>query len=85
MTRTYTLTIEAQDLTQDVTLHLIGDVDGNGKVNIGDVAKINAHIKGTSLLTDPYALECANINGGKLNIGDSAALYGHIRGTKKLY
>ena len=81
----YTITIEEQDLTQDVTLHLIGDIDGNGKVNIGDVAKINAHIKGTSLLTDPYALECANINGGKLNIGDSAALYSHIRGTKKLY
>lgn len=85
VTRSYTLTIAHTDLTCDVALHLIGDVDGNGKVNIGDVAKVNAHVKGSSLLTDPYWLECANVNGGKLNIGDSATLYAHIRGTKKLY
>lgn len=85
VTRTYTITVVDKDLTQEVKLHLIGDVDGNGKVNIGDVAKINAHIKGTALLTDAYMLECANVNGGKLNIGDSASLYSHIRGTKKLY
>ena len=85
VTRSYTITVENRDLTQAVILHLIGDVDGNGKVNIGDVAKINAHIKGTALLTDPYTLECANVNAGKLNVGDSATLYGHIRGTKKLY
>lgn len=82
-TCTIILTDQAQHL--DITLHLIGDVDGNGKVNIGDVAKINAHIKNTAALTDPYMLECANVNGGKLNMGDSASLYAHIRGTKKLY
>ena len=85
VTRTYTLTVADQPLTQDVTIHLIGDIDGNGKVNIGDVAKLNGHIKGTAPLTDEYILECANVNGGKLNIGDTASLYGHIRGTKKLY
>ena len=72
-------------MTQDVTIHLLGDIDGNGKVNIGDVAKLNAHIKGSALLTDAYALECANVNGGKLNMGDTAGLYAHVRGTKKLY
>jgi hypothetical protein len=85
VTRSYTLTVAHTELTCDVTLHLIGDVDGNGKVNIGDVAKVNAHVRGSALLTDPYWLECANVNGGKLNIGDSASLYAHIRGTKKLY
>ena len=70
---------------EEESQYLLGDVDGNGKVNIGDVAKVNAHVKGASLLTDPYWLECANVNGGKLNIGDSASLYAHIRGTKKLY
>ena len=85
VTRSYTLTVGNTDLSCNITLHLIGDVDGNGKVNIGDVAKINAHVKGSALLTDPYWLECANVNGGKLNIGDSASLYAHIRGTKKLY
>ena len=85
VTRTYTVTVDSEDLMQNITLHLIGDVDGNGKVNIGDVAKINAHIKGTATLTDDYALSCANVNGGSLNIGDAASLYSHIRGTKKLY
>ena len=84
-TRTYTLTVADQPLTQDVTIHLLGDIDGNGKVNIGDVAKLTAHIKGTALLTDDYILDCANVNGGKLNMGDTASLYAHIRGTKKLY
>jgi hypothetical protein len=84
VTRTYTITVSDEPLTQEVTLHLIGDIDGNGKVNIGDVAKLNAHIKGTSLLTG-YGLDCANVNGGKLNMGDTASLYAHIRGTKPLY
>lgn len=85
VTRTYSVTITDQPMSLDLTIHLIGDIDGNGKVNIGDVAKLNSHIKGTSLLTEEYALECANVNGGKLNIGDTASLYSHIRGTKKLY
>ena len=85
VTRSYTLTVGNTDLSCNITLHLIGAVDGNGKVNIGDVAKINAHVKGSALLTDPYWLECANVNGGKLNMGDVSTLYAHIKGTKKLY
>lgn len=85
VTRTYSFTVTHLDVIGNIALHLIGDVDGNGKINIGDVARINAHIKGSALLTDSYVLECANVNGGKLNIGDAASLYAHIRGTKKLY
>ena len=85
VTRTYTITVEAEAVTQDVKIHLIGDIDGNGKVNTGDVAKLNGHLKGSNKLTDEYQLLCANINGGSLNMGDTAALYGHIKGTKKLY
>ena len=83
--REYTITVADEDLTQDVKIHLIGDIDGNGKVNTGDVAKLNAHLKGTNKLTDEYQIKCANVNGGSLNMGDTAALYGHIKGTKKLY
>jgi hypothetical protein len=75
----------AEDLAQDVKIHLIGDIDGNGKVNVGDVSKLNSHLKGTNKLTDEYQINCANVNGGSLNMGDTAALYGHIKGTKKLY
>ncbi len=81
--REYTVTVEA-DLTQDAKIHLIGDIDGNGKINVGDVSKLNGHIKGNAL-TDEYWILCANVNGGKLNMGDVSVLYAHIKGTKKLY
>ena len=83
VTREYTITVEA-DLTQDVKIHLVGDVDGNGKINVGDVSKINSHIK-SGTLTDEYMILCANVNGGKLNMGDVSSIYAHIKGTKKLY
>ena len=83
VTREYTVTVDA-DLTQDVKIHMVGDVDGNGKINVGDVSKINSHIKSGSL-TDEYMILCANVNGGKLNMGDVSTLYAHIKGTKKLY
>ena len=84
VTREYEVTVEA-DLTQDVKIHLIGDIDGNGKINTGDVAKLNAHLKGSSKITDEYMLLCANVNGGSLNMGDTASVYAHIKGTKKLF
>ena len=83
VTREYTVTVDA-DLTQDVKIHLVGDVDGNSKINVGDVSKINSHIK-SGTLTDEYMILCANVNGGKLNMGDVSTLYAHIKGTKKLY
>ena len=85
VTREYTVTVGEEDLTQDVKIHLIGDIDGNGKINVGDVSKLNGHIKGSSPLTDEYMILCANVNGGKLNMGDVSVLYAHIKGTKKLY
>ena len=83
--RTYTVTVDKDDVVLDVKLHLIGDIDGNGKINVGDVAKVIGHIKNTAPLTDEYQLLCANVNGGSLNMGDTASLYAHIKGTKTLY
>jgi len=85
VTREYTVTVGEEDLTQDVKIHLVGDIDGNGKVNVGDVSKLNSHLKGTNKLTDEYMILCANVNGGSLNMGDTATLYSHIKGTKPLY
>ena len=85
VTRTYTLTVSAGDLTQDVKIHLIGDIDGSGRVNMGDVIKLNAHVKGLTPITDEYELLCANINGGKINTGDVSMLYAHVKGSVLLY
>lgn len=86
VTRQYTVTVEAEALTMDVKIHLIGDITGDGNVNIGDVAKLYAHIKGTSVLTDENIADLCDITGdGNVNIGDVAKLYAHIKGTSKLY
>ena len=85
VTREYTITVGAEAVTQDVKIHLIGDIDGNGLVNMGDISILYAHIKGTKQLSDAYQLLVANINGGSLNLGDFSTLYAHINGTKKLY
>ena len=85
VTREYDVTVDAEAVTQDVKIHLIGDIDGNGLVNMGDISILYANIKGTKKLTDAYQLLVANINGGSLNLGDFSALYAHINGTKKLY
>ena len=85
VSRTYTLDVSGGRMNLDVQLNLIGDIDGNGKINVGDVAKVNSHVRGTNQLTDEYQLLCANVNGGKLNVGDVASLYSHVKGTKSLH
>ena len=82
VTRTYSLTVADQDVTQNVKIHLIGDIDGNGKVNVGDTAKVYSHVKKTALITDEYMLLCADIDGnGKINVGDTAKVYAHVKKT----
>jgi Ca2+-binding EF-hand superfamily protein len=57
-----------------------GDVNGDGKLNAGDVARIYAHTRMTALLDDPEQLSRADVNGdGKINVGDTANLYDRIR------
>lgn len=66
--------------------HLIGDISGDGKVNMGDVSRVYAHTTGKTLLTDPYALAAADTNGdGKINLGDTSRILSHVRGTKLLW
>lgn len=63
---------------------LIGDVTGDGTLNLGDIAKLYAHICGSSILTDESVLYSADFTrDGKLNIGDTAGLYAYVRGTDK--
>jgi hypothetical protein len=65
---------------------LIGDISGDGKVNMGDVSRAYAHTTGKMLLTDPNALAAADTNGdGKINLGDTSRILSHVRGTKLLW
>lgn len=58
----------------------MGDVTGDEQVNLGDVARLYAHCRGTKTLTDATALAYADFNNdGNVNIGDVASIYTYVR------
>ena len=59
-----------------------GDVNGDGKININDLTKIAAHVKGKKLLTEEEQMR-ADVNGdGKLDINDISKIAAHIKGKR---
>lgn len=86
VTRGYDLTVNGEDIIQNVKIHLIGDIDGNGKVNVGDTTKVYSHVKKTARITDEYMLLCADIDSnGKINVGDTTKVYAHVKKTNLLW
>lgn len=64
--------------------YTLGDVNGDGKINISDITKISAHIKGKRLLTD-IQFKRADVNlDGVVNITDITKISAHIKGKKLL-
>ena len=85
VTREYTVTVGAENVTQDVKICLLGDVTGDGKVNTKDWARLKAHVNETSNLTG-YELACGDVNGdGKVNIKDWARLKAHVNESNPLW
>ena len=85
VTRTYDITVESEDMTQDVKLCLIGDVTGDGKVNTRDLNRLYAHVNGTNPL-EGYEFACGEVTGdGKLNTRDLNRLYAHISESNRLW
>lgn len=85
VTRTYTVVVDDENVTQDVKIHLIGDVNGDGKVNTLDVARVNMKARGASDLLG-YEFSCADINGdGKVNTLDVARINAHARGVALIW
>ncbi|NLB62057.1 MAG: hypothetical protein GX802_06560 [Clostridiales bacterium] len=63
---------EDRDIT--ATYRVLGDIQGDGKVNTGDATAILRYLTGTGQL-DPYALSAADFNGdGKVNTGDVTSI-----------
>ena len=64
---------------------LTGDVNGDGKVNITDVALINSHVKKVNILTGDELIR-ADVNGdGKVNITDVGLVNSHVKKVKLLW
>ena len=78
VTRSYELTI-TESSTLDASLNLLGDLTGDGKINVADVARLYTHIRGMILLNG-YILECADYHAdGKVNLADTAKIYAEVR------
>ena len=86
VTREYTVVVGNSSIPLDPKIHLKGDIDGNGKVNVGDTTKVYSHVKKTSLITDEYMLLCADVSGdGRINVGDTTKVYAHVKKTSLLW
>ena len=85
VTREYTVTVGSADVTQNVKIHLLGDINGDGKVNMKDWGAVYAHVNETKLLTG-YELKCAEVTGdGKVTMKDWNRIYAHVNETNPLW
>lgn len=82
--RSYEVTVGSEPAVVDSKLCRFGDLTGDGRVNIMDVAKLYSQVKGL-LTLDEYALQCADVSGdGRVNIMDVVKTYAFIKGIGTL-
>lgn len=85
VTREYAIAVASDPVMQDVLICLLGDVDGNGSVNMVDYIKVRQHAQSASFLTD-YALACADVNGdGNVNMVDYIKVRQHAQNIALLW
>lgn len=78
------VTIGDSNVTENVTIYLIGDVNGDGVINGQDLQRLYEHIKGENPLS-VEALPLGDVNGdGAVNGQDLQRLYEHIKGENLL-
>ena len=79
------ITVGEEAVTQDATICPIGDVTGDGNVNIKDFQRLLRHVNKTNPLTD-YELACGDVTGdGNCNIKDFQRLLRHVNKTNPLF
>ena len=84
VTRDYAITVSG-NTTQDVKIHPLGDINGDGQVNNFDYGRVNSHARSKSTLTD-YEFKCGDINGdGNINNFDAGRINSHARGKSSLW
>ncbi len=86
VSREYKMWIQKDETELDLKIHLKGDVDGNGTVNIMDINAVLKHFKKTQKIEDEYAFACGDIDGnGVLNILDYNKILRHIKKVEMLW
>ena len=83
--REYEIAVASEDVTCELVIHLLGDINGDGRVNTIDTARANSHAKGVKAL-EGYEAVCADINGdGRINTVDAARMNAHAKGVTPLW
>lgn len=85
VTREYDVTVVDDDVTMDVKIHPVGDINGDGKITTIDAGRANASARQTAEL-EGYELKCADINGdGKVSTMEAGRINAHAKGTSFLW
>ena len=78
------LTLTAGSAAISAAAITIGDVNDDGSINVADISKLAAHIKGVRSL-EGDELTASDVNGdGKISVTDLSAVAGHVKGIKEL-
>ena len=86
VTREYTVSVTTGTKTQNAQIHLLGDVNGDGRVNAMDYTRLLRHVNETQPLTDAYALKCSDVNRDtRVNAMDYTRLLKHVNETQPLW
>ena len=85
VTREYEVVVGGESVEQDARIRLLGDINGDGVVNVMDANQIMLHARGVALL-EGYEYDCANIDGDEaVNVIDANSTILHIRGQANLW
>ena len=88
--REYTVIVGDANVTQNVEIHLMGDLNGDGKVTTFDAARANSHARKVSLL-EGYDLIVADVLGpngepdGQVTTADAGRINSHARKIRPLW
>ena len=82
VTREYTVTVGSSNVVQDVEIWLLGDVNGDGTINVKDKKLIFNHLNDPSGALTGYALDVGDVNrDGTINVKDKKLIFNHLKGT----
>ena len=77
------ITVGSSNVTKDVTVYLIGDVNKDGVVDVADMQRLYNHLNNTDPLGDTGV---ADVNGDKtVDVADMQRLYNHLNNTTPLF
>ena len=81
VTRSYSVTVDEENIALDVMIILLGDVNADGKISLIDCNMVYNHINETAIIADEYAFMCADVNSdGNLDNDDYDMLYNYLLG-----